>query len=112
MVPKQVRFIGSAKDDLSAFPRAARIRAGHELFMAQAGRDPDDWKPLPVVGTGACEIRIRDAMGAFRVICVARFENAVFVLHAFQKKSRKTSHSDLDLARRRYREARDLAKGA
>ena len=109
---KFVRFIGSAKDDLSAFPRPARIRAGHELFMVQVGRDPDDWKPMTTIGPGACEIRVRDQAGAFRVIYVARFEDAVYVLHAFQKKSRKTSQADLRLARQRYRDARDLAKGA
>ena len=109
---KPVRFIGSAKDDLSAFPKSARIRAGHELFMVQVGRDPADWKPMSTVGPGACEIRVKDQAGAFRVIYVARFEDAVYVLHAFQKKSRKTSRSDLELARHRYRDARDLAKGA
>ena len=109
---KPVRFIGSAKDDLSAFPKSARIRAGHELFMVQVGRDPDDWKPMTSVGPGACEIRVRDPEGAFRVIYVARFEDAIYVLHAFQKKSRRTSRSDLELAERRYRDARNLAKGA
>jgi phage-related protein len=64
------------------------------------------------VGPGACEIRVRDAAGAFRVIYVASFKNAVYVLHALQKKSRKTSSSDLKLARRRYREARNLEKEA
>jgi len=109
---KPVRFVGSAKDDLSAFPKPARIRAGHELFMVQVGRDPDDWKPMSTAGPGAREIRVRDREGAFRVICVAKFENAVYVLHAFQKKSRKTSQVDLDLARERYRDARDHAEGA
>jgi phage-related protein len=109
---KHVRFMGSAKDDLSAFPKPARIRAGHELFMVQAGRDPDDWKPMTTVGPGAREIRVRDAAGAFRVIYVARFEDAVYVLHAFQKKSRKTSQADVRLARQRYSDARDLAQGA
>jgi phage-related protein len=108
---KPVRFVGNAKDDLSAFPKSARTRAGYELFMVQAGRDPDDWKPMPTVGPGACEIRVRDQAGAFRVVYVAKFEDAVYVLHAFQKKSRKTSPSDLKLARQRYRDARDLAKG-
>ncbi len=107
---KPVRFIGSAKDDLSAFPKSARTRSGHELFMVQAGRDPDDWKPVSTVGPGAREIRVRDATGAFRVVYVARFEDAVYVLHAFQKKSRKTSREDLELARRRYREARLMAE--
>ena len=82
---KPVRFVGSVKDDLSAFPKPARIRAGHELFMVQAGREPDDWKPMSTVGPGACEIRVRDQAGMFRVIYVARFEDAIYVLHAFQK---------------------------
>jgi phage-related protein len=64
------------------------------------------------VGPGACEIRVRDQAGAFRVIYVARFEDAVYVLHAFQKKSQKTSQADIRLARQRYGDARDLARGA
>jgi phage-related protein len=107
---KPVRFMGSAKDDLSAFPESARTRAGYELFMVQVGRDPDDWKPMPTVGRGACEVRVRDQAGAFRVVYVAKFEDAVYVLHAFQKKSRKTSPSDLKLARQRYRDAQALTK--
>jgi phage-related protein len=107
---KHVRFVGSARDEISAFPKAARNRAGHELFMVQLGRKPDDWKPMASVGAGACEIRVRDRAGAFRVIYVATFKDAVYVLHAFEKKSRKTSTSDLKLARRRYRDARNLAK--
>ena len=107
---KPVRFVGSAKDDLSAFPKSARTRAGYELFMVQVGRNPDDWKPMSAVGSGACEIRVRDEAGAFRVIYVAKFEDAVYVLHAFQKKTRKTSRADLELARKRYRTARDLRR--
>ncbi len=106
---KPVRFVGGSKDDPAAFPKSARIRAGHELFMVQVGRDPDDWKPVTLVGPGACEIRVRDEAGAFRVIYVAKFEDAIYVLHAFQKKTRKTSRADLKLARRRYREARAMA---
>lgn len=109
---KRLRFVGSAKDDLSAFPKPARVRAGHELFMVQVGREPDDWKPMNTVGPGAREIRVRDAAGAFRVIYVAQFEDAIYVLHAFQKKSRKTSQADVRLARQRYSDAHDLAKGA
>jgi phage-related protein len=109
---KPARFIGSAKDDLAAFPKSARTRAGHELFMVQVGRDPDDWKAMPTVGSGVREIRVRDEAGAFRVIYVARFEDAVYVLHAFQKKTRQTSRADLELARARYRMARSLAAGA
>jgi len=106
-----VRFVGNAKDDLAAFPKSARTRAGHEIFMVQVGRNPDDWKPMPTVGSGACEIRVRDEAGAFRVIYVAKFENAVYILRSFQKKTRKTSQADLELARERYRTARGLAEG-
>ena len=109
---KRIRFVGSAKDDLSAFPKSARTRAGHELFMVQIGRDPDDWKPLSIVGSGASEIRVRDEAGVFRLIYVAKFEDAVYVLHAFQKKTQKISHADLEMARERYRIARELAQGA
>ena len=97
---KRVRFVGSAQHDLAAFPKAVRTRAGFELFAVQTGREPADWKPMPGVGAGACEIRVRDATGAFRVIYVARFHDAVYVLHAFQKKSQKTARTDLDLAKR------------
>ena len=108
---KPVRFVGSAKDDLAAFPKSARTRAGHEIFMVQVGRNPDDWKPMPTVGPGACEIRVRYEAGAFRVIYVAKLGNAVYILHSFQKKTRKTSHYDLELAKDRYRTARGLAEG-
>ena len=103
---KLVRFIGSAKQDMSAFPDSARLRAGHELFMVQVGREPDDWKPMSSIGAGVCEIRVRDEAGQFRVIYVASFRTTIYVLHAFQKKSQKTSGANLKLARRRYREAK------
>lgn len=76
---------------------------GYELFMVQAGREPADFKATPNVGPGACEIRVRDEAGAFRVIYVAKFEKAIYILHAFQKKTRKTSQADVDLAARRYK---------
>ena len=76
--------------------------------MVQVGREPDDWKPMRTVGPGACEIRVRDREGAFRVLYVARFRKAIYVLHAFQKKSQKTSRRDLELARARYRDAKAL----
>jgi phage-related protein len=109
---KPVRFVGSARDDLAAFPKIARTRAGHELFMIQVGRNPDDWKPMSSVGPGACEIRVRDPNGAYRVIYVAKFTDAVYVLHAFQKKTQKTARADLDLAMQRYRIAQEFAGGA
>jgi phage-related protein len=101
---KPVEFRGSALDELRAFPLSARREAGHQLDQVQHGREPDDWKPMNTVGQGVQEIRIRDTSGAFRVFYVAKFANAVYVLHCFQKKTEKTSKSDLDAARERYRD--------
>jgi phage-related protein len=102
---KPVEFRGSSLDDLRAFPVPARREAGHQIDQVQQGREPDDWKPR--VGSGVKEIRVRDAAGAFRVIFVAKFAAAIYVLHCFQKKTQKTSKTDLDLAEKRYR---DLTK--
>ena len=100
---KPPRFLGTARRDLAAFPELARRQAGYDLFMVQVGREPADFKPLPAVGSGAYEIRIRDTAGAFRVVYVAKFEKAVYILHAFQKKTQKTSQADIELAAKRYR---------
>jgi len=100
---KPVRFVGSAREDLGAFPEPARRIAGYELFMVQVGREPSDFKPMSDVGAGVHELRVRDRAGAFRVIYVARLDEAVYVLHAFQKKTPKTSRLDIEVARRRYR---------
>lgn len=99
---KELLFVDSAKSDLAAFPDTARQKAGHELWRVQVGRMPSDWKPMPSVGAGAMEIRIH-VDGAWRVIYVAKFNDTIHVLHAFQKKTQKTSHTDIALAARRYR---------
>jgi phage-related protein len=101
---KPVIFIGSAQDDLRAFPASARREAGFQLDQVQHGMDADDWKPMAAIGSGVREIRIRDVTGAFRVLYVAKFADAVYVLHCFQKKTEKTSKPDLDLAGKRYRD--------
>lgn len=84
-------------------PMDARHALGLELMAVQYGAEPADFKPMPDVGAGAYEIRYRDASGAFRVIYVAKFADAIYVLHAFQKKTQKTPKPDLDLAAARYR---------
>ena len=103
MDSKPVEFRGSALGDLRAFPEAARREAGYQLDQVQHGREPDDWKPMNMIGRGVREIRIRDAAGAFRVLYVAKFDDAVYVLHCFQKKKQKTNKADLNLATQRYR---------
>lgn len=101
---KQIEFRGSSLADLCAFPDSARREAGYQLFQVQAGCDPDDWKPMTTVGTGVCEIRVRERAGAFRVIYVAKFADSVYVLHCFQKKTQRTSAADLSIAAKRYQE--------
>jgi phage-related protein len=81
MDSKPVEFRGSALEDLRAFPEPARREAGYQLDQVQHGREPDDWKPMNTIGRGVREIRIRDAAGAFRVLYVAKFDDAVYVLH-------------------------------
>jgi phage-related protein len=104
MALKRVTFHGDSLDRLRDFPEDARREAGHEVYQVQMGRDPSDWKPMPTIGVGAREIRIRDASGAYRVIYIATFPDAVHVLHAFRKKTRKTVQRDLELAAARLRE--------
>ncbi len=104
MLLKPVTFQGDSLDRLRDFPTDVRQQAGQELYRVQTGRDPIDWKPMQTIGAGVREIRLRDASGAFRVIYVATFADAVHVLHAFQKKSQKTARRDLDLAAARLRD--------
>lgn len=99
---KSVHFVGTSRDDLRQFPDSAQETAGFQLFKVQQGKEPDDWKPMPTVGPGVQEIRVRDERGAFRVFYVAKFEEAVYVLHVFQKRSQKTAHTDRDLGKGRY----------
>lgn len=101
---KLIEFCGSSLADLRDFHILSRREAGYQLDRVQHGREPDDWKPMNTVGQGVKEIRIRDEAGIFRVIYVAKFADAVYVLHCFQKKTPKTSKTDLDLATKRYRE--------
>jgi phage-related protein len=105
--PNLIKFRGSALTDLRNFPLSARREAGYQLDQVQHGGVPDDWKPMKAIGRGVREIRIQDENGAFRVIYVAKYADAVYVLHCFQKKTQKTSKPDLDLAAKRYR---DLVK--
>lgn len=100
---KEIRWVGSAYDDLLAFPDDPRRSAGFQLGKVQVGLDPDDWKPFDDVGAGTKEIRIREASGIYRVMYVAKFEEAVYVLHCFQKKTQATSKQDKCIAEARYR---------
>ena len=107
---KEIRWAGSSYDDLLEFPDEARRQAGFQLAKVQAGLDPDDWKPFDVVGTGTREIRIKEAAGVFRVMYVAKFVDAVYVLHCFHKKTQATSKQDKEIAEARYRAVANVRK--
>lgn len=99
---KPVHFVGTSRQDLRQLPDSAQETAGFQLFKVQQGKEPDDWKPMPTIGPGVQEIRVRDERRAFRIFYVAKFEEAVYVLHVFQKRSQKTARVDLELGKSRY----------
>lgn len=100
---KRLEFLGDSLKRLREFPEPARKVAGVQLYKVQQGLEPSDWKPLTSVGRGVREIRIREEAGTFRIIYVAAIEDAIYVLHAFQKKTQRTAKRDLDLAAMRLR---------
>lgn len=100
---KSVEFRGTSLDDLRDFPHAAMRDAGYQIDRVQNGLAPDDAKPMPTVGAGVMELRVWDEAGTFRVVYVAKFEDAVYVLHCFQKKTQQTAQRDIELARKRFK---------
>ena len=101
---KPIEFIGTSLDSLRSFPKGVRQQLGFQLDRVQRGLEPFDRKSMPSVGAGVCEIRVRDRAGAYRTLYVARFTDAIYVLHCFQKKARATPKHDIEVARTRYRE--------
>ena len=99
---KPVHFVGTSREDLRRLLDSVQQTAGFQLFKVQQGKEPDDWKPMTAVGAGVQELRIQEESGAYRVFYVAKFEEAVYVLHVFEKRSQKTARSDLALGKNRY----------
>jgi phage-related protein len=106
---KPIRFLGDSLKALRAFPTDARQNAGYQLEKVQNGKAADDFKPMPAIGKGVEEIRVWDESGTYRVIYTARLKEAVYVLHAFQKKTQATTKRAIDTAKRRFDE---LMRGA
>ena len=100
---KGIRFLGTSLNVVRGFPLPVKREAGHQLDRVQHDLDPTDWKPMKSIGQGVREIRIQHE-GQYRVIYAASFEEVVYVLHAFQKKSRKTNRRDLGAAKRALQE--------
>jgi phage-related protein len=103
MTNKPIEWIGSTKKDLTDLPDDARRKAGFELRSIQQGDLASDFKPMSIVGKGVEEIRIRTD-DTYRIFYVARFEEAVYVLHVFQKKTQKTARSDIEIGQQRYKQ--------
>jgi phage-related protein len=106
---KPIQWLGDSRDRLRRFPEAPRREIGYQLSLIQAGRSASDWKPIPLVGAGVIEIRVH-AEGEYRAFYVAKFEDAVYVLHVFAKKTRKASSLDVELGKKRYRELLERRK--
>lgn len=109
MTVKPLIWVGSSLDDVRAFPPGARRITGHQLDRIQKGKEPDDWKAMANVGSGVYELRVRTAV-EHRVFYVAKFQEAIYVLHAFQKKSQRTNKSDIELARERLKQLQRLRR--
>jgi phage-related protein len=101
---KVVRFLGDSRKVIREFPEDARRDAGYQLHRIQAGLRAEDFKPMNPIGAGVEEIRISEASGKYRVIYTARLAEAVYVIHAFQKKTQTTPQRDVEIARERFRE--------
>ena len=100
---KPIKWTGSSLGDLLKFPADAKREAGFQLHLVQIGLEPDDYKPFPQIGAGVREIRIKEKSGIFRLMYVAKFRDAIYVLHAFQKTTQKTSKQDIEIAKSRYK---------
>lgn len=101
---KEIEFWGDSLDVIRGLPEGARTAIGYQLDRLQRRMQPDDFKPMKTIGPGVEELRVRDTGNAYRVIYVARFEDAVHVLHAFQKKAQKTSKRELEVAIQRFKQ--------
>jgi phage-related protein len=99
MREKPLAWLGASLDDVRAFPADARREVGHQLGRVQQGLPPTDWKPMSSVGAGVMEIRVHTRL-EHRVFYVAKFDDAVYVLHAFEKRTRATPPSAIALARK------------
>ncbi len=96
--------MGDSRERIRAFPAEARYATGHNLLKVQLGQAPTHWRPMPSIGPGVNEIRVNINAGIYRTIYVGKFAEAVYVLHAFRKKTQKTAKSDVDLAKQRLKD--------
>ena len=106
-------WLGNSRRNIRAFPVEARKTIGDELQLIQFGGMPKDAKPFKGVGSGVFEIALRHDKEAYRTVLAVQLGRRIYVLHAFQKKSKRgiaTPRPDIELIRRRYDEAKELAE--
>lgn len=101
---KDIDFLGDSLDNIRAFSDEAKDDVGYQLDKVQRGQNPDNWKPLKTVGAGVKEIRTKVSDGIYRTVYIVNFEESVYVLHAFQKKTEKIAKSDITLAKKRFKD--------
>jgi phage-related protein len=107
---KPLIWLGSSLEDIRRFSSKARQAVGYQLYKVQNGLEPSDWKPMTSIWMGVKEIRVHTEK-EHRIIYITSFEEAVYVLHAFIKKTAQTPKGDLDLAARRFRELQKSRRG-
>ncbi|MGQ7244619.1 type II toxin-antitoxin system RelE/ParE family toxin [Salinicola sp. V024] len=101
---KPIEFCGDSLDRLRAFPQAVKQDMGYQIGLVQAGLEPEDSRPMKTVGNGVYEIRVKDETGAYRTFYIAKRQEAIYILHCFQKKTEKTAPKDLALGKQRFKE--------
>ncbi|HSW70527.1 MAG TPA: type II toxin-antitoxin system RelE/ParE family toxin, partial [Gammaproteobacteria bacterium] len=106
---KRIVWLGSTHRTVREYPTNARREIGYNLDRVQRGLDPCDWKPMVNVGNGVKEIRIHEE-NEYRVLYVAKFEEAIYVLHSFVKKTQQTAKKDIDIIRKRYAEILEMRR--
>ena len=106
---KLITWMGNSKNKVTYFHIRARQQAGYQLRKVQQGLLPSDWKPMASIGAGTLEIRLHEPH-EHRIIYVAKFEEAIYVLHAFEKKTQKTDKRDIEIAKKAYREILNLRR--
>jgi len=106
---KDVFFEGQARTELKSFPKEVRRTAGKQIMRLQSGLSPHDSRPIRSIGVGVREIRIRDG-AQYRVIYVATFSEAIYILSGFQKKSQKTPKSEIEKAKTRFAALREYRR--
>lgn len=106
---KDLLWMASSFTDLCKFTVTVRKKAGYQLHLIQMGEDPDDWKPMSSIGAGVREIRVHEN-GEYRIIYLAKYSEGIYVLHAFRKKTEKTSQNDIEMAKTRLRQVETLRK--